>query len=235
MPETGLYSIEASYCPLISNTSEITFSLAIDGEVPYDTASRLTLNKVYQNDGAITTDSVGNQVRPSQEQAEIWLTSWIGDNDGLFNEPLLFYLEAGSHEITLEATKGYFAFEYLRFAQPESVPTYDEYAASIDASVSVEDTPTGVVRIEGEDAVYKSDSVLYPTYDNSNCAVSPSDPKHMVYNTIGSGNWDKALQTITWQVEAGSLPGDGLVSAGHQGSTRGYAWLLLQPPDLYRR
>ncbi len=217
VPETGLYSIEASYCPLISNTSEITFSLAIDGEVPYDTASRLTLNKVYQNDGAITTDSVGNQVRPSQEQAEIWLTSWIGDNDGLFNEPLLFYLEAGSHEITLEATKGYFAFEYLRFAQPESVPTYDEYAASIDASVSVEDTPTGVVRIEGEDAVYKSDSVLYPTYDNSNCAVSPSDPKHMVYNTIGSGNWDKALQTITWQVEAGSLPGDGWYQLGIKG------------------
>lgn len=70
------------------------------------------------------------------------------------------------------------------------------------------------MRIEGEDAVYKSDSVLYPTYDNSTSAISPSDPKHMLYNTIGSGNWDKALQTITWKVAANTLPGDGWYKLG---------------------
>lgn len=192
---------------MVSNTSEIVFSLAIDGDVPYDTASRLTLNKVYQNSNEIKTDSSGNEVCPTQEQVKIWQTTWIGDNDGLFNEPLMFYLEAGTHKITIEASKAYFVLEYLCFAQPEDVATYEKYTASVDAAVSVEETPSGVVRIEGEDVVYKSDSVLYPTYDNSSCAVSPSDPKHMLYNTIGSGNWNKALQTITWRVEADSLPG----------------------------
>ncbi|MFQ9093998.1 MAG: hypothetical protein ACLR5S_06700 [Ruminococcus sp.] len=72
----------------------------------------------------------------------------------------------------------------------------------------------GVVRIEGENAVLKSDSVLYPTYDNSTSAISPSDLKHMVYNTIGSGNWEKALQTITWKVDANALPGDGWYKLG---------------------
>lgn len=214
VPETGLYSVEASYCPIISNTSEISFSLAIDGEIPYDTASRLVLNKVYQNKEDIKTDSAGNQVRPSQVQTEMWQTTWLGDSDGLFNEPLLFYLEAGTHEITISSEKAYFALEYLRFAQPEETPTYDAYASSIDAAVTKENTPSTLVRIEGENAVYKSDSVLYPTYDNSTSAISPSDPKHMVYNTIGSGNWKKALQTITWKVDAGTLSGDGWYKLG---------------------
>lgn len=214
VPETGLYSLEMTYCPIISNTSEITLSLAIDGEVPYDTASRLTLNKVYQNEQEIRTDSAGNQVRPSQVQVELWQTCWVGDSDGLFNEPLQFYLEAGTHEITFSSEKAYLALEYFRFAQPDEVPTHETYVASVEAAVTPEQTPSGVVRIEGENAVQKSDSVLYPTYDNSNCAVSPSDPKHMVYNTIGSGNWDKALQTITWQVDAGTLPGDGWYKLG---------------------
>lgn len=214
VPETGLYSIEASYCPISSNTSEISFSLAIDGEIPYDTASRLKLNKVYENKEDIKTDSSGNQIRPPQVQAEIWQTCWIGDSDGLFNAPLFFYLEEGAHEITVSSDKAYFALEYLRFAQPEGTPTYDEYVSSVDTSVTKENTPSGVVRIEGENAVYKSDSVLYPTYDNSTSAISPSDPKHMLYNTIGSGNWDKALQTITWKVDKGTLPGDGWYKLG---------------------
>ena len=214
VPETGLYSIEATYCPIVSNTSEISLSLAVDGEVPYDTASRMTLNKVYRNKEDIKTDSAGNQVRPAQVQTEMWRTGWIGDSDGLFNEPLQFYLEKGTHEITLSSSKAYFALDTLRFAQPEEVSDYDTYAVGVDAAVSKDATPSGVVRIEGEDAVYKSDSVLYPTYDNSTSAISPSDPKHMLYNTIGSGNWDKALQTITWQVAANTLPGDGWYQLG---------------------
>lgn len=217
VPETGIYSIEASYCPLSSNTSEISLSIAIDGEVPYDTASRITLNKVYENDGEITTDSSGSEVRPSQVQTEIWQTTWIGDFDGLFNDPLIFYLEAGTHEITLEALKGYIALEYLRFGQKEDTQTYDEYVSSVDTDVTVDSTPSTLVRIEGEDAVYKSASILYPTYDNTSASVSPSDPKHILYNTIGSSNWTTSLQTITWEIEAGTLSGDGWYKLGIKG------------------
>lgn len=182
--------------------------------MPYDTASRLKLNKVYQNKTEIKTDDVGNQVRPAQEQIELWQTTWLGDSDGLFNEPVFFYLEKGTHEITLSSEKAYFALETIRFAQPEEVSDYDTYVSSVNASVSKDSTPSGVVRIEGENAVLKSDSVLYPTYDNSSSSISPSDPKHMLYNTIGSGNWEKALQTITWQVDAGTLAGDGWYKLG---------------------
>ena len=78
---------------------------------------------------------------------------------------MFFYLEKGTHEITLSSEKAYFALETIRFAQPEEVSDYDTYVSSVNASVSKDSTPSGVVRIEGENAVLKSDSVLYPTYD----------------------------------------------------------------------
>ncbi len=211
VPETGIYCVEASYCPIASNTSNIEFSLAIDGEVPYDAASRIILNKVYRNEKPIEKDSSGDEVRPAQIQVEMWQTTDLRDSDGLFNEPIVFYLEKGRHTVTIDANKAFLALEYLKFYNPESYATYDAYKSSVDAKVSTEDTPSATVRIEGESAVYKSDSVLYPTYDNSNCGVSPADPRHMIYNTIGKGNWDKAQQTITWET---TVPNDGWYKLG---------------------
>ncbi len=211
VPETGLYCVEASYCPIVSNTASIELSLAIDGETPYDAASRITLNKVFKNEKPIEKDSSGDEVRPSQIQTEMWQTADFKDPDGLFNEPIVFYLEKGSHTITLEANKGWLALEYLKFYNPEGYKTYDEYVASVDAAVTVEATPSATVRIEGESAVYKSDSVLYPTYDNSSCSISPADPRHLLYNTVGKGNWDKAQQTVTWDM---TVPADGWYKMG---------------------
>ncbi len=225
VPETGVYCMELSYLPIPSNMANIEFSILIDGETPYDTASRATLNKVYVNDGEIELDSRGNQVRPAQKQIGMWKTTPLMDVDGLFNDPLIFYLEEGEHELTLDITKGYFALEYLRFYNPDALPTYAEYKNSVQSSVSVENTPSTLIRIEGENAAYKSDSTLYPTADNSSYLASPSNPAKTVYNTIGSGNWTKAMQTITWEIPAEELTSDGWYKIGikaRQSAMRGF-------------
>ncbi len=209
VPETGIYCVNMTYFPMISNSTNIELSMQIDGETPYDTASRITLSRVWINEKDIYTDSRGNQVRPSQIQKGMWQSSDFGDVDGLFNEPLFFYLEAGDHEVSFTSEKAQLAIESFKFYTPEEIPTYDEYVKSVDASVSVEATPSNIFRIEGESAVYKSDSTLYPTYDNTNYLVSPSNPRKVVYNTLGSGNWKKALQTVTWTIRAEDIKNDG--------------------------
>ena len=214
VPETGVYCLEASYLPIPSNMANIEFSILIDGKVPYDTASRATLNKVYENEGEIEVDSRGNQVRPAQKQVGMWMKTPLRDVDGLFNEPLFFYLEEGSHELTLDIKKGYFALESLRLFNPDSLPSYADYKNSVSAGTSVEATPSTLIRIEGEAAAYKSDSTLYPTTDNSSYLASPSNPAKTVYNTIGSGNWTKAMQTITWTIPASELTSDGWYKIG---------------------
>lgn len=212
--QTGIYCVDISYCAMESNSSAVELAMTIDGKEPYDTASRLTLNRVWTNEQDIYTDSRGNQVRPSQVQKEMWQDCWVGDIDGLFSEPLFFYLEAGSHEVTFTSERAQVAVETITFKNPEMLPTYSEYVSSVQASVTKEGTPSNLFRVEGEDAVYKSDSTLYPIYDNSNYLVSPSSPTKVVYNTIGGANWDKALQTVTWTISRDKIKNDGWYKIG---------------------
>ena len=199
--ETGIYCLEMSYYNIVCNSNQIELSLSIDGEVPYSTADRIQLNKVWVNEEDIKTDEKGNQIRPSQIQQGMWQVTDIEDVDGLFNDSLIFYLEEGTHTITLNGVRAEIAIEYLKFHNPKGVATYSEYTSSIDTSITKDTTPTSLIRLEGEDAIYKSDSTLYPTYDKNSYTVSPSDPAKQVYNTIGDGGWSKAMQTITWNMD----------------------------------
>ena len=214
IPETGIYTMEFSYLPIPSPMTNIQFSIAIDGVIPYDTASRATLNKVFVNDGEISLDSKGNQVRPPQKQVGIWLDIPLMDVDGLFNDPLIFYLQKGTHEISFEIAKGFFALDCFKFTNPQPLPTYEEYQNQINADVTKESTPPTLIRIEGENAIYQSDSTLYPMTDHENYLTSPSNPSKRVYNTIGGTNWGQALQSITWRIPAEDLQGDGWYQIG---------------------
>lgn len=198
VPEDGLYCMEISYFPMQSGSAQAEFSLTVDGKQPYGTASRLTLGRVWVNEKPVTTDIRGNQVRPPQVQQGMWQECFFGDTDGLFGEPLLLFLTKGKHELCFTSSRAQIAIERLRLRAPEKLPSYKEYAAS----VTEKKNGGSLIRIEGESAVYKSDPTLYPTGDNNGALVSPSDPVKVVYNTIGAGNWKKALQSLTWEIPA---------------------------------
>lgn len=200
VPEAGIYCLEVNYYPIPSNSPSIEFSMMIDDNIPYDTASRLNLNKIWVNESDNIKDRHGNQIRSSQIQIGRWCNSYLNDIDGLFSEPLIFYLEEGTHKISFDFKRADVAIEKFIFNQPEKIKSYDDYFNSIATEISIEDTPDNIIRIEGENAVFKSDAILYPTYDNSDYLVSPSSPDKVLYNTIGDGNWNNAFQSITWKV-----------------------------------
>lgn len=223
--ESGIYCLNIDYCPLESNSQFIEISMKIDGKLPYDTASRITLDRVWVNEHDIYKDSKGNEVRPIQIQKEMWQNCWVGDADGLYGEPLFFYLEEGGHEISFSSERSQFVLESFRFANPEDIPSYDDYASSVKASVTKETTPSRIFRIEGEDAVYKSDPTLYPVYNNTDYLVSPSDPRKIVYNTLGGENWKNALQSVTWNISKEDIGNDGWYKIGikaRQDQMRGF-------------
>ena len=152
----------------------------------------------------------------------MWKECAFGDIDGLFGEPLFFYLEKGRHEISFTSERAELAIESLKFYTPAELPTYEEYRSSVGIPDS---SDADIIRIEGENAELKSDSTLYPTYDNTSYLVSPSDPRKVVYNTLGSGNWKKALQSVTWTVPAEEIDSDGWYRIGiksRQNQMRGF-------------
>lgn len=218
VPTTGLYNLGIDYYMLEGGGNTAEFSMLIDGKSPYDTATRITLSKRWVNKNAISRDQFDNEVRPPQVEKLCWQSTPAKDIDGLFADPLLFYLEAGSHEITFESTKAHFAFSEFRFYNEEALPTYAEYVASVGEKPN---NPIDIT-IEGEDAAWKSDQTLYPTYDRTSYITSPSNPTKMRYNTIGAENWSKATQSITYEVE---MPTAGWVKLGiraRQNTMRGF-------------
>lgn len=225
VPETGNYCIMANYCPMHSGSPDIELEMRIDGSLPYDTASRISLGRVWTNEHEIYTDSRGNQVRPAQVQRSMWKSLVFGDPDGLFSESLFVYLEKGSHELSFASERAQLAIDSIKLFNPEELPSYSEYTASAGALFTVDKTTSALFRIEGENAVYKSDPTLYPTFDNSSYLASPSDPRKMVYNTLGSGNWKKALQTVTWEIPEEEISSGGWYKIGikaRQNQIRGF-------------
>lgn len=223
VPETGNYCLEISYFPIESNSPDIELSMKVDGKTPYTTASRITLNRIWVNSSDITADMRGNQIRPSQIQKSMWQKSTVGDIDGLFSEPLFFRLEKGHHEISFSSERAELAVEYLKFFNPEKPPSYSEYRNS-EKAVSDSDT-LRLIRLEGENASFKSHPTLCPSADNSSYLTSPSDPIKVVYNTLGGGNWKKALQTVTWTISAEEVGNGGWFRLGikaRQDQLRGF-------------
>ena len=212
--KSGIYCINMTYFPIEAQNNQIVLSMKIDDTLPFDTANRITLNKIWVNKHEITNDSRGNQIRPSQIQSGMWLSSDIFDTDGLFSEPLIFHLEKGSHTITFSSEKANLAIESFKFYSPQKSPSYADYRSQTESSVTVENTPSNLIRLEGENADFKSDSVLSPTYDNTNYNVSPSNPTKVVYNTIGKDCWKNAFQSISWTINKNQIQHDGWYKIG---------------------
>lgn len=197
IPETGVYNIKMIYEALESNTNDVEFSLLIDGESPYATASRITLSKRWINESEIKQDSRQNDIRPGQISTPCWQETPLEDIDGLFNEPLEFYMEAGEHTITFESEKAEFAVKSFIFYQYEAPAAY---AAPSDSDLT--QAQGQKITLEGETAAYKSSRTLYPTADKSSYLTSSangSSPTKTRYNTIGSGSWTQSTQTVTWE------------------------------------
>lgn len=197
IPETGVYNIKMIYEALESNTKDVEFSLLIDGESPYATASRITLSKRWINESEIKQDSRQNDIRPGQISTPCWQETPLEDIDGLFNEPLEFYMEAGEHTITFESEKAEFAVKSFTFYQYEAPAAY---TAPSDSDLT--QAQGQKITLEGETAAYKSSRTLYPTSDKSSYLTSSangSSPTKTRYNTIGSGSWTQSTQTVTWE------------------------------------
>ena len=195
VPESGAYQLEFTYYPLdVTTITEV--SVLLDGESPYETASRVTLNHIWANAYPISSDSKDNEIRPPQVQTPHWVTSMAYDSDGLFNEPLYFNLEAGQHTISLESERAGVAIESIKLCNKNE---HTAYAKPSDADLA-KNANAEPIRIQGEHYIYTNSQTLFPTYDRGSYLTEPSHPSKQRYNTVGDGTWDTAGQAITWEM-----------------------------------
>ncbi len=198
VPKAGAYSIEMSYIQIEGGTSTSEVSVLINGESPYDSAGRVNVPRIWTSDGPIYKDSKDNDVRPPQVEMPMWTVTSFKDEDGLFNEPLLFNLEEGKNTISLYSERAMFAIEYIKIYNEDG---YEKYTKPSDSELSA-NAGAENIKVQGENYVYTNSQTLFPTYDRGNYLTEPSHPTKQRYNTVGDGTWDNSGQSITWEFTA---------------------------------
>ncbi len=201
IPETGLYTLYLHYNTVEGKGKDISRTVLIDGQAPYDAAIGVKMRRAYRNTkDVIAKDAQGNDIRPGQEETPMWRDEPLTDARGWAARPLAFYLTAGTHELTLSAVSEPLVLRSLTLRQEEAIRPYadvlEEYERLGYAPGS------GVIRVEAENASLKSSSMLYARSDRSSVSLSPSDPALIKINTIGGASWSQAGQWIEWTVEA---------------------------------
>lgn len=196
VPASGAYTLSLKYLPLPGTSNDMEITVQVNENGGSQELTGTVLKRVWQNAGAPTTDNRGNQIRPQQVEAAVFTTTTL--RDPLSAEDNTYTLTAGTNTISLTVTREHLALCALVLTPAGSVPTYAEYAA---AHASAAKSHGGQIYIEGEDAVYKSNSSLYAITDRSSPDTSPSHYSLTLLNSIGGTNWSYTQQWIEWELK----------------------------------
>lgn len=214
VPETGLYHIAIRYMQLPGKGLDIGRVLYIDGVSPFKEASQLVFRRIWGNEQAQSQDELGNDRFILQIEQPLWQEVLIEHEQGRFEEPYAFYFTAGKHTLSLEATREPMAIDYVKLLQANPILPYSEVEQQYAALALPQPVGQGKVRVlkvQGENAVYKSNQVLYPVADRSSPAVEPYSLTKQRNNTIGGFTWSGLGQWLEWEID---VPEDGLYQIG---------------------
>lgn len=199
--ESGLYHLGLRYYPVEGNSSPIERELHIDGEAPFEEARRLVFSRIWDNGlSEIERDNRGNDLRPMQVERPQWQETVLRDAEGYYQEAFAFYLSAGRHRIALVSLREPMILDYLKLVQEEQPVSYADVIKEYEQA-GYQPTSGRFVKVQGEDAVRKSNPSLYPINDRSSPATEPYDVSKIRMNTIGGVNWKIPGQWITWEVD----------------------------------
>lgn len=214
VPESGNYNIKLTYYPIPGNMTTSEISVLLDGDSPYDAATRVELPHTFVMDGEITRDSKDNDQAPMQVESPMWRTTSVNDPDGIFNEPLIFNLSEGTHTISFNSERAAIAIssvELYHYDEPEAyvAPSESEFASN---------SSVANIKIQGENYSYTNSAEILPSYDRGDYRTEdhngdPGSPTKQRYNTLG-GSWKTTGQSVTWTVE---VPEDGYYHLGIKG------------------
>ncbi|MBR4073300.1 MAG: extracellular solute-binding protein [Clostridia bacterium] len=200
----GLYNIEISYYAVSQKSKDIVFSLTIDGNLPFSEAESISLARVYEDAGEIKQDGNGNDMRPTQKEVKRWNKALLYDTDGYYNDAYAFaFTEKKDYTLSLSYSEESMLIAGVTLKPVKALISYEEYSCGAEASGEY------IKLYEAEQSFEKSSSMLYPTYDRSGPATSPSHYSKIRYNTIGQSNWSQQGQWISWKI---NVPDNGWYS-----------------------
>ncbi len=223
VPETALYTVAIDYCPATGKGSAIDLGLMIDGEYPFEEVSSCTFSRIWKDDSGMLTDEHGDEYTPGVTEHPRWNTEYFRDINGYYgNEHYRFYLETGTHTLTLVCNNEALALSSIILSRVDGVATYAEVLKEYEKN-GYKSGKTETEFIQAETPTEKSDQTLRAQYDRNSPLTQPFDASHIRYNCIGGNSWKYQSQWISWEIE---VPEDGLYKLGaryRQETIKGFA------------
>ncbi|HWT74038.1 MAG TPA: extracellular solute-binding protein [Mobilitalea sp.] len=206
VPEAGFYNIKIVYYPVKGKNNNIEREFHINGEIPFEGAGYIEFSRNWTNSEEIKQDSRDNDVRPKQEEAPKWMETFCKDSEGYITSAYEFYFQKGVNTISMVSTKEPMAVGKIILTQEKELPSYADYVA---ACTTAGYTPASVstIKLQGEEAIYKSDSTLFPIPDRTSPKTEPYSASKIRLNTIGGNNWKISGQWLSWELD---VPKSGL-------------------------
>ena len=126
VPMDGLYNLSIGYYMLESNTKAAELSLLVDSKEPFEGVANISLPRLFEDDGEIRSDGIGNEFAPEQKEVFKWQEKRVTDFEGLNSKPYLFALTKGIHTISLYDSSSSFAISSLKLCAEEITVSYKE-------------------------------------------------------------------------------------------------------------
>jgi len=148
----------------------------------------------------VRIDGIGNEFAAEQTEYFAFQEAYFTDPTGLERTPYTIALTAGTHTIDIESIAEPFALDAVVLSTPVKYLPYSEVSKNYDTSKKVS---ADTIKIEGEDANFKSTNSLVAQYDQTDPSVSSangSNPYLTRINYIGNTNWSTPGQRLTWKV-----------------------------------
>ena len=189
----GLYNMQVHYKQWGEDRiSDALMDVALDGVIPSYSMDDVQLPR-YWTIAEVPEDSRGNQLSTEMAEVAAWRWQTVYDAGGRHNDPLLFWLEAGEHTLTLSFEKAGLLLAGVAFYNEKTVPAYQKPAGAQLAG-------SGLVIAEGEEYTWSTDSAIQLTTDSNNAAMSPHHPEKRLFNAVGGSTWATTQQSLGWEV-----------------------------------
>ena len=204
--EAGLYSLFIEYLMLEGRDTDMLVDFTIDGKHPFLEASNMALKRryvFYDYDYEANKDVVGNQIRPKTQELYDWQKTVMTNPDGLYRNPYRFYLQKGTHKISLTFSREPGAIKTIEFIAPVVNPSYEQYKTqngfsdsavysgdAIKKEMEVPDWTTSISsRMETDNDYYTSSAASVSSYEAT------------LFNIFGGDKWSVGGDKVEWTFE----------------------------------
>ncbi len=211
--EEGLYNIKTKYYPVEGRTSSIEREILVNGERPFSGAQYLKFHRVWGDQSKTKKDSMGNEIRARQVEKPRWQESLFTDSLGYVQEPYKFYFKKGVNTIRLVSRKEPMGIAWLKIYQEKEPVPYEDVASEYQKH-GYQPAQKVFIKLQGQDANYRSDPTLIPVSEQGDPTAEPYHPAPIRLNAIGGHRWAQAGQWISWEFD---VPKDGLYQIAIKG------------------